>query len=178
MRTGDFSWVLQYMHRMVSEYTVCISRCACCHMSLKHPLNLLCCGSGVWFRAKVPSIIIWHSHRRSVSCEALLSRTFWSVTVLSVWGWHFWSLWVWSSTADDRRSLPLLWPTGNWTHQSCSNAWVFLSLTLHLIYSFLKSSFDLQIKNPIQNWVYWEHWVYDGKHFYRRHTSMWFQLKH
>lgn len=152
----DFSWVLQCVHRMVSEY--CMYRSVCLlPYELETPLNLLCCGSGVWFRVKVPSIIIWHSHRRSVSCEALLSRTFWSVTVLSVWGWHFRSLWVWSSNADDRHSLPLLWPTGNWTHQSCSNAWVFLSLTLPLIYSFLKSSFDLQIKNPFQNWYYWEH---------------------
>ncbi len=47
---------------------------------------------------------------------------------------HFWSLWVWSFTDDDRR------PTGNWTHQSHSNTRVFLSVTLvHLIYSFLRS---------------------------------------
>lgn len=147
---------------------------------LETTLNLPCSGSGVWFSPKVPSIIIWHSHRRSVTCEVLLSRTFWSVTVLSVWGWqtlipvgliqHRW----WSSLSAfaltdwkldtsillKRMSVPV------------SDSPSDIQLPEELIWSTNKKSHSKLILLRTLPWVY------DGKHFYWRHASMWFQFKH
>lgn len=88
---------------------------------------------------------------------------------------EFFGVWRCCRYERDRLLIPVgliqhcwwspLWPTGNWTHQSCTNAWVFLSLTLvHLIYSFLKRSkwkipFKIDLVRTLP-------WVYDGKHFY------------